>query len=160
MQIHMLISHSTHTHRQTEYTDMHRKQLRTFLFPIRPAYRFPPAPKAAKRKQRNFIMRRQNKGKLSDGDGGVRPRRERMSRTELNWAESRGWSGVVRSFRRPASVVGRLAATAAKHDPLCGSKPHFNPCCLSFGGVATGNGNCLARQRAFAADKDTTPNHP
>lgn len=89
MQIHMLISHTTHshayTHRQYEYTDMHRKQLRTFLFPIRPAYRFPPAPKAAKRKQRNFIMRRQNKGKIvSEGDGGVRPPRERMSRTELN----------------------------------------------------------------------------
>lgn len=139
---------------------MHRKQLRTFLFPIRPAYRFPPAPKAAKRKQRNFIMRRQNKGKIvSEGDGGVRPPRERMSRTELSWAElSRNESS--RGGGRVTCV--RLAATAAKHDPLCGSKPHFNPCCLSFcGRVATGNGNCLAMQRAFAADKDTprtTPN--
>lgn len=158
----MLISHTTHSHthtdRQYEYTDMHRKQLRTFLFPIRPAYRFPPAPRAAKRKQRNFIMRRQNKGKLCRR-GMVACARRGSEWAELSWAElsrieSRGWSGDVRSSG------GRLAATAAKHDPLCGSKPHFNPCCLSFVGGCYGQRKLPSKAASFCRWQGHATNYP
>lgn len=76
---------------------------------------------------------------------------------ELSWAESSRGGGRVTCVRRagvwrrqqrsmiPSAAVNRISTLVVYH----------------LWGVATGNGNCLAKQRAFAADKDTprtTPN--
>lgn len=141
----------THTHIHT-LTDAHmyRKQLRTFLFPIRPAYRLAPAPNddaALEGEAKISLCADKTRATLpvragvGVGAGGVCPTtRERVSRP-------RGW--YARSVGRASGVWRRQQRSMI---PFAAPATAFQPSLfIVVWGVAMGNGkdgNCLA-VRAF-----------